>query len=227
MRRLVALSIVVVPLMSQAFFDGFDGDKLGSNWKISNAGHQGQLHYVVANSLLKVNGLDGDPTGWSVVVVRTAVEPYGDFRFTALFGWDQGDRQSVTIGVGTYNDDFGNADLASVHLRKNLTDIQFYVYVDGIGTVNLPEPNSGMHEFTVTRGGSSGRAYVDGQLVASGETMKTYTVGAAGMYFGGPNDHVGFGALYVDSVEVVPEPAVLVVLAAGVARITVRRRLRR
>ncbi len=213
--------------MSQAFFDGFDGNKLGSNWKISNFGHQGQLHYVVANSLLKVNGLDGDPTGFSAVEVRTAVDSHYDFQFTTVFGWDPGTEQRMTIGVGDLNDDFGATMLAGISFAQTPTGATLKAYADGMGSFPIPLPPGGMHEFRFVRVAGTIWAYFDGSLVAHGPMTRLYDVGAAGMYFAGPNDGVGFAPLYVDSIEVVAEPASLITAITGVGAAMLRRRNRR
>ncbi len=189
MRKLIALSIGVLPLTSLAFYDSFDGNKLGSHWKEWSE-NDDIANYTVANSLLTVTRVYNSPTGYSSVFLHAAVEPYQDFDFRAVFGWDMGTNRSIVIGVGTYNDQFGFARLASFGFN-GYPGGETSVSLAGADQIYLPEPAVGFHEFRATRNGSMGRAYLDGQLVASTENMTGWKVGGTGMKFGGPSDGIG------------------------------------
>ncbi|MEW5883248.1 MAG: PEP-CTERM sorting domain-containing protein [Armatimonadota bacterium] len=207
----------------QRFFDDFDGEDLGSHWSIGNQKKGGWI-YSVHDSLLDVHGFAGfDPTQW----IYASLPEYRDFDLQARVGWTQGD--SLFQGMEAMllrNPTSGLIARMIYHLEHldGLPRTTISAEFGGGSRVDLPGPSNGFHSFRLARAGGQFTAYLDGEriLQGGGTDMRPRSVL---LLFRG-RLRPASTQLYVDSVEVVPEPATAVVLCGAVGALALRRRRR-
>ncbi len=214
------LTLALMPAWAGGFFDDFDGEDLGGHWEFGNP--KGGMIYSVHDSLLEVYGFTGffGVREW----ITARIHPFDDFAMEARVGWTSEpsfERLIVALGGG-YPNDTAVALMAyrrdTVNGRK--TSTVGASFRDG-PRVDIDAPASGFHTFRLTRSAGVLSAFFDGELILQG-TGSDMPADTIVLLFRGrqslPVD------LLVDRVSVVPEPASIPWLAAGVAVVALRRR---
>ncbi|MEW5883682.1 MAG: PEP-CTERM sorting domain-containing protein [Armatimonadota bacterium] len=202
----------------QGFFDDFDGEDLGGHWDFGNP--KGAMFYSVHDSLLEVFGFAGfGNSDW----IYAAIPQYGDFDLQATVGWTDllvHETLSVRIGEDPRHGFVGGMAFVREQVGGEWVSRVVAAFGDG-PRAERAAPSSGFHQFRVSRTGSTFAAYFDGQLLLQGSgtsrVPRVITLEFTGAH-ARPVD------LLVDRVSVVPEPASIAWLAAGVAVVALRRR---
>ena len=219
MKRWFLIVGLAAPFSASAgvvFFDHFKGDELGDHWRVSSHGG-GRMQYVVRDSLLQVIRILGE------VNLTTPIPALDDWEVSAWVGWERGEVQRLRVGMTEYYNApliTGVGSIYYYNLRGEPPVIRAALY----GQVfEIAAPDSGFYEMRVLKQGNRMAAYFDGGLV--GETLVTGvpTVRSPLLTFLGP-DSPDFAPLYVDWIQVVPEPGTLVVLGVAIVWLCRRRR---
>jgi|GEM_PF-5772151 len=223
MKRLLTLllPLALVPAWAGGFFDDFDGEDLGSHWEFGNP--KGGMIYSVHDSLLEVHSLVGAfPQEW----ISARVPEFDDFDLRALVGWTDDpafQRMIVSIDIG-FAREVPVAWMDYRHRRDGgkSTNRLLAAFRDG-PTREIEAPADGFHQFRMTRVGDELSAYLDETLILRG-TGSTIRPRFVTLFFAGDRD-VDVD-LFVDRVSVVPEPASMVAVAAGIGSLLLRSRRR-
>ncbi len=209
LRSLIAILVASAPLGALAFRDDFNGNSLGDNWRYFS--EDGVVDVSVANGLQTATHIEGggDNNGGFFV---TRVENFaGPFEMRARLSWDF----ALASGVGIWAlSSFPPPvrDVAHMLAWKytGYGDRRLAWGFNGNGGHRDGIPESGFHDFAVIRDAQSFRAYFDGEEVGRANPGAS-TVSYLAISFEGTNDQ-RFAPLYVDYVEIVPEPAPLTAL---------------
>jgi hypothetical protein len=215
------LTLALVPaLAGEEFFDDFDGDRLGDHWSFGNP--KGGMIYSVHDSLLEVYGFTGFFANREWITAR--LPRYDDFDMEARVGWtDEPMRQGfdVALGGGYPNDiavavmGFGRTTEGGRTINKVGASFR-----DG-PSVEIEAPSSGFHTFRLTRSAGVFSAYLDQELIlqGTGSGMPPDTIVLQFTAAGGRGEPVD---MLVDRVSVVPEPASVLALVAGIGSLLLR-----
>ncbi|MEW5883246.1 MAG: PEP-CTERM sorting domain-containing protein [Armatimonadota bacterium] len=217
---LLPLALVPAASAGQRFFDDFDGEDLGGHWEFGNP--KGHMFYSVHDSLLEVYGFVGEISSRQWITAR--ISPFDDFDMQARVGWtDAPTHETLVVAVGG---GFPNDTAVSLMYFHRTTERG--ERLNRVGTSfrdgpsrEIAAPSSGFHSFRLTRSAGVFSAYFDQELILQG-TGSDMPANTIVLLFAGrqslPVD------LLVDRVSVVPEPASIAWLAAGVAVVALRRR---
>ncbi|MEW5884219.1 MAG: PEP-CTERM sorting domain-containing protein [Armatimonadota bacterium] len=220
---LLLLPLALVPATGAGgFFDDFDGEDLGTHWEFGNP--KGTMIYSVHDSLLQVSGFAGPGNSHEWITAR--LPRYDDFEMEARVGWTDApthEALAVALGGGYPRD----SAVAQMYFRRATDGGQALnkvgvTFRDG-PSVEVDAPSSGFHTFRLTRSAGLFSAYFNEDLIlqgtGSGMPADTIVLLFSGRFLDStPVD------LLVDRVSVVPEPASIAWLAAGVAVVALRRR---
>lgn len=215
---LLLLPLAVSPAWAGGFFDDFDGEDLGPHWRFGNP--KTGMIYSVHDSLLEVYGSVGfGAHEW----IRAWLLRYDDFDMEARVGWTDtppNETLVVALGGGFPND----AAVALMYFHRatdggRTTNRVRAEFRDG-PRVEIDAPSSGFHTFRLTQSAGVFSAYFNQELILQG-TGSEMPADTIVLLFAGhawvPVD------LLVDRVSVVPEPASVLALAAGIGSLLLRR----
>ncbi|MCH7905363.1 MAG: PEP-CTERM sorting domain-containing protein [Armatimonadetes bacterium] len=223
MRRYILILALAVPLTAAAqFFDHFEGDRLAGHWRFTSWGQSWE--HSVSDSMLHVTRVFGQAEIHGVHILAE-LPALANFDAVSIMGWDSG---SVGRGMGLtiWNGANLNRDIATIGYREPrnadpVVIVSFNNTRDGY--IEVPAPPPGMHEFRLSRTGTTLEAFLNGELLLRSTDSDMLSGNWVGLVFGA-RDPAVFNPLHVDLVDVVPEPTTLMVLAAGALYLLRRRR---
>ncbi|MCH7905360.1 MAG: hypothetical protein IH944_12470 [Armatimonadetes bacterium] len=225
MRKYVLILALAMPLTAAAqFFDHFEGDRLQGHWRFTSWGQQWE--HSVSDSMLHVTRVFGQAEIHGVHILAE-LPALADFDAVSLMGLEP-DGARRGIGLTIWNREptgFGWAPAIMVYFERQGTDpVVIVSFNNGIdGSVEVPAPPPGMHEFRLRRTGTTLEAFLNGELLLRSSDSRMLSGNWVGLRFSS-SDPVAFNPLHVDMVGVVPEPASLIVFAAEGLYLLRRRR---
>ena len=213
MRKYILILALAAPLTAAAqFFDHFEGDRLGDHWRFYSWGQQWE--HSVSDSMLHVTRVfgQGEISGVGILAELPAL---ADFDAVSLMGLDPGGARRG-IGLTIWNRATDRVPAMIWYFeRRDADPVVFVSFNNGIdGSIEVPAPPPGMHEFRLRRTGTTLEAFLNGQLLLRSSDSRMLPGNWVGLSFRGP-DTGEFAPLHVDLVGVVPEPTTVLVLAAG------------
>lgn len=222
-RIAVSLATAVLLLAHEChaqFLDTFDGDALGPHWTIGTT--PASLQHSVGGGLLTVTDLPLPSIAHSpqnnAVMVAAFAPVSGDFIARAGMGWDDGSDRIINWNLTTET----GSRIAEVSYSEGFPGGPGLRVSGGVGqSQTFPAPPPGMHEFALSRQGSTLSAYWGGELLVSFPSLSSAPVSRVGLNFSVAYPNDGFDQVYVDLVEIIPAPpssAALVLCAAVCCR---------
>jgi hypothetical protein len=224
MRKLFLITALFIlsPFMyANIFFDDFDGDDL-ADWWVKSEGTT-QWDYEVSDSMLKVKRLWGGPFEWSQIHLKATLPAFNDFEMTAKVGWDAGLYQILRITIENSGYETPDTGWIAYYNEPNKTPYVKAVFNSLYEGYTINAPSSGMHEFRFVRHNKILYAFFNGESLGIFSDKFPFSTTNIKMTFVG-KDTDEFAPLYVDMVQVVPEPISIVVISLGATYAFLKRR---
>lgn len=188
------------------FLDTFDGTSLAPHWEIFSTPEH--LTHHVSGGLLTVTNLPlpSHPKMPSntATMLASFTPVSGDFAARAVVGWDEGTERLLIWSLSSP----AGSLLAQMTYGDSISGGPGVRVGSGAGPVGVfPAPESGMHEFALTREGSMYSAFLNGTFLLSFSGPLSDPVSRVSLRFVVAYPSDGFEPMYADFIEVVPAPA--------------------